>query len=146
MPQDDSLVFLEIIFKTSLENVWEAWTNPEWLMNWFGSDPDGKVLKAEVDVRPGGYFTVTFRDANLTEHTCFGRYEEVAPLRKLAFSWQWASEPGVESFITLLLTPAEKFTKMQFEHKNFGSASKHDYEKGWQRTFLKLERLLERQT
>ena len=145
MPQDDSLL-LEVTFNTSLENVWEAWTNPVWLMNWFGSDPNGKVLKAEVDVRPGGYFTITFQDANLAEHTCFGMYEEVEALRKLAFSWQWKSEPGVESFITLLLTPAEKFTRMQFKHKNFGSASKHDYEKGWQSTFLKLERLIERQT
>jgi len=146
MPQDDSLVLLEITFKTSLENVWEAWTNPVWLMNWFGSDPNGKVLKAEVDVRPGGYFTITFQDADLTEHTCFGMYAEVVALRKLAFSWQWKSEPGVESFITLMLTPVEKFTRMQFEHKNFGSGSKHDYEKGWRSTFLKLEKLLESQT
>jgi uncharacterized protein YndB with AHSA1/START domain len=143
MHQDDSLVLLEITFKTSLENVWEAWTNPLLLMNWFGSDPNGKVLKAEVDARQGGYFTITFQDSDLTEHTCFGIYAEVEPLRKLAFSWQWASEPGVESFITLLLTPAEKFTRMHFEHKNFGSGSKHDYEKGWQSTFLKLKRLLE---
>ena len=146
MLQDDSLVLLEITFNTSLENVWEAWTNPVCLMNWFGSDPNGKVLKAEVDVRPGGYFTITFQDADLTEHTCFGMYAEVEALRKLAFSWQWKSEPGVESFITVLLTPGEKFTRMQFEHKNFGSGSKHDYEKGWQSTFLKLEKLLESQT
>ncbi|RNI34814.1 SRPBCC domain-containing protein [Hanamia caeni] len=145
MPQDDYLVLLDITFKTSIENVWEAWTNPVWLMKWFGSDPKGKVLKAEVNVRPGGYFTITFQDADLTEHTCFGVYDEVEALRKLAFSWQWESEAGVESFITLLLTPAKKFTTMQFEHKNFGSASKHDYEKGWQSTFLKLERLLEHQ-
>jgi uncharacterized protein YndB with AHSA1/START domain len=111
-------------------------------MYWFGSDPEGKVLKAELEVRPGGKFEVTFQDSDLTEHICSGMYEEVLPLNKLTFSWHWKSEPGIESFITLLLTPEGKSTKMQFEHKNLGSGSEHDYAKGWQNTFSKLERML----
>jgi uncharacterized protein YndB with AHSA1/START domain len=139
MNQDS--VVLEITFTSSLENVWGAWTNPG-LMTWFGSDPNGKVLSADVDVRVGGRFEVTFQDADLTTHTCYGIYEDVQPFSKLVFSWQWKSEPNVESYISLLLFPIDKFTVMQFEHKNFGNGSKHDYEKGWRSTFVKLERLL----
>jgi uncharacterized protein YndB with AHSA1/START domain len=146
MTTNDSSVFLEQTFESSIEKVWDAWTNPTQVMNWFGSDPDGKVLQAELDVRPGGYFEVTFQDSDLTEHTCSGTYDEVKPLAKLTFSWMWKSEPGVESFIILMLIPAGKSTRMQFEHKNPGSGSKHDYVKGWQSTFLKLERLLGVQT
>ena len=142
MTTNDSSVFFEEIFKTPIEKIWDAWTNPTLIMNWFGSDPKGKVLKAALDVRPGGKFEVTFQDSDLTEHTCSGMYEEVRVLSKLTFSWQWKSEPGVESFILLLLTPEGKSTRMRFEHKNLGSDSKHDYEKGWQNTFAKLERLL----
>lgn len=146
MTTDDSSIFLEKTFKNSIKKIWEAWTNPTQIMGWFGSDPGGKVLKAELDVRPGGYFEITFQDSDLTEHTCSGIYDEVRALSKLAFSWQWKDEPGVESFITLLLTPEGKSTRMQFEHKNFGSGSKHDYAKGWQNTFSKLECLLSVQT
>ena len=142
MAVDDSSIFLEIIFKSPIERIWEAWTNSTLIMNWFGSDPKGKVLKAELDVRPGGYFEITFQDSDLAMHTCSGIYNEVQALSKLTFSWQWKSEPGVESFIILLLTPEGKSTRMQFEHKNLGSDSKHDYAKGWQNTFSKLERML----
>ena len=142
MTTDDSSITIEKTFKTNIEKLWDAWTIPSLIMNWFGSDPKGKVLKAELDVRPGGNFEVTFQDSDLTEHTCSGMYDEVRALSKLTFSWQWKSEPGVESFIILLLTPEGKSTRMQFEHKNLGSDSKHDYAKGWQNTFSKLERLL----
>src|SRR5436190_22168825 len=115
MTTDDSSIFIETIFKTTIEKIWDAWTNPTLIMNWFGSDPKGKVLKAELDVRPGGNCEITFRDSDQTEHTCSGMYDEVRALSKLTFSWQWKSEPGVESFIILLLTPEGKSTRMQFE-------------------------------
>lgn len=146
MTTDNSSIFFETTFKAPIEKIWDAWTNPTLIMNWFGSDPKGKGLKAALDVRPGGSFEITFQDSNLTEHTCSGIYDEVRPLSKLTFSWQWKSEPGVESFVVLLLSPEGKSTKMQFEHKNLGRDSEHNYAKGWQTTFSKLERLLGIQT
>jgi uncharacterized protein YndB with AHSA1/START domain len=125
-----------------LKKYGEAWTEPTVIMKWFGSDPKGKVLSAKLDVRPGGSFEVVFKDADQTEHTCRGIYTEIEKLSKLIFTWHWKSEPSVESFIVLLLTEEGKSTKMQFEHLNFGNGSKHDYVKGWQSTFLKLQQLL----
>lgn len=142
MPTNESSVLLEVTFNSPIEKIWAAWTNPTVIMTWFGSDPKGRVLKAELDVRPGGYFEITFQDSDLTQHTCFGIYEEVQPITRLSFSWQWKNEPGVESFITVLLMSEDKFTRMQFEHKNFGGASKHEYTRGWQNTFSKLESVL----
>lgn len=142
MTKDGSSIIIEKTFETTIEKVWDAWTIPSLIMNWFGSDPRGKVLKAHLDVRLGGSFEITFHDFDLTEHTCSGIYEEVWPINKLTFSWQWKSEPGVESAIILFLIPEGKSTRMLFEHKNIGLESKHDYAKGWQNTFLKLERLL----
>lgn len=135
-------VFIEMTIHASVEKVWEAWTEPSIIMNWFGSDPKGEVLNAKLDVQPGGGFEVTFKDSEQTEHTCSGIYNEIKKLSKLTFTWHWKSEPSVESFIVLLLTAEGESTNMQFEHMNFGSGSKHNYIKGWQSTFLKLERLI----
>ena len=146
MTPDDSSIFIETSFNCSIERAWEAWTNPIQLMNWFGSNPNGKVLKAELDVRPGGYFEVTFQDSDLTEHTCSGIYNEVQMPYKLTFSWQWKSEPDIKSFVIVLLISEGNSTRMQFEHKNLGSGSKHNYVQGWASTFSKLERLLDIRT
>jgi uncharacterized protein YndB with AHSA1/START domain len=143
MAKNSFSIFLKITFNSSVDKIWEAWTNPNQIIKWFGADPNGKGLEAKLDVRPGGYFEITFQDSDMTEHTCTGIYDEVRVLNKLTFSWQWKNEPGVESFVILLLDPEGQSTRMQFQHKNLGGGSKHDYAEGWKNTFKKLERLLE---
>jgi uncharacterized protein YndB with AHSA1/START domain len=135
-------VFIETTIHAPLENVWRAWTEPSLVVKWFGSDPNGIVLSATLDVIPGGRFEVTFKDSDQTEHTCSGVYHEVKKPWKLTFTWHWKNEPGVETFIVLLLAENGKLTKMQFEHMNLGGGSKHDYVKGWRSTFLKLEQAI----
>ena len=135
-------IHIETIIHASIEKVWQAWTDSE-AMTWFGSDPNGQVVKASIDARPGGNFEITFQNSDKTEFTCFGIYEDVRPPNHLSFSWEWKNEPGVRSFVTLLLSSeGNDNTKMNFSHANVGDKSAHDYEIGWQSTFLKLDRAL----
>src|SRR6185436_12790119 len=97
---------------------------------WFGSDPNGRLLKVEMDVRAGGNFEIKFRDSDGTEHTCFGIYKTVVPLHEFSFTWNWKEEPGVESFVSVLFSPKNDGTEMQFEHADIGNASAHDYKEG----------------
>ena len=138
---NDAIV-IEAIIHASSEDLWRAWTEPGLILKWFGSDPNGKGLKAEMDVRPGGRFEITFANSDETQHTCFGIYKEVKPYNKLSFTWTWKSEPGVESLVTVLLTSLNGDTQMQFEHAHVGASSKHNYLVGWQTTFEKLEKIL----
>jgi uncharacterized protein YndB with AHSA1/START domain len=142
METNNDAILVEAIIHASPKQVWKAWTDPNLLKYWFGSDPNGKVLEAKIDPRPGGNFEVTFCDSDGTEHTCSGVYKDVLEFNRLTFSWRWKSEPGVESFIILSLFPDGHSTRMQLEHLNPGSGSKHDYIKGWQSTFTKLEKLM----
>jgi len=133
---------IETIIHAPVKKVWQAWTDADLILNWFGSDPNGNGLKAVLDPQPGGYFEITFSNADGTEHTCHGVYRAVERLSKLSFSWAWKNEPGVESVVTILLTSENDFTRMQFEHAHVGIASKHSYLDGWTRTFEKLDRVL----
>ena len=114
-------------FDASPEELWDCWTNPARIRGWFGSDPNGEVLTARLDLRLGGSFEVTFRDADGTEHTCGGRYLDLQPHAKLAFSWRWKNEPGAESSIVVELKPVGTWTEMLFEHANPIGNSSHDY-------------------
>jgi uncharacterized protein YndB with AHSA1/START domain len=139
---DTDTITIETIINASVENVWKAWTDPILILNWFGSDPNGKGLKAELDTRPGGSFEISFQDSDQTEHVCSGVYVDVKEFSKLTFTWIWKNEPGVESFVTVTLTPENNLTRMFFQHAHAGTASMHDYQKGWQATFQKLEQVL----
>jgi uncharacterized protein YndB with AHSA1/START domain len=140
--KSDESVHIEVKLPASVTDVWNAWTDPTLVLKWFGSDPRGVGLKASMDVRPGGKFEISFRGSDGIEHTCFGVYLEVEEPAELTFTWEWKSEPGVESLVTIVLTPRGENTQMQFEHAQVGSASAHDYLTGWTLTFDKLKNLL----
>jgi uncharacterized protein YndB with AHSA1/START domain len=142
METNQASIVVESIIHASPQQVWKAWTDPNLLKHWFGSDPNGKVLSAKLDPKPAGNFEVTFCDGDGTEHTCSGTYREVEEYTRLSFTWRWKSEPGVESFIILSLVPQGYSTHLKLEHINPGTGSDHDYIKGWQSTFAKLEKMM----
>jgi uncharacterized protein YndB with AHSA1/START domain len=135
-------VRLETRIHSSARDVWKAWTDPELILKWIGSDPDGEGLKAQMDTRPGGKYEISFRNSDGSKHTCFGIYIEVLEFRNLAFSWEWENEPGVVSIVEISLTPDGDDTMMQFVHAHVGNLSMHDYHAGWESTFVKLNQLL----
>jgi len=142
MNVDSDTIKIETVLRSPVENVWKAWTDASFILKWFGSDPGGTGVQAVLDPQPGGHFEITFANADGGEHTCSGVYLNVEKFRKLSFSWTWKSEPSVESFVAIVLTPENNFTKMEFEHAHVGTASMHNYLTGWKSTFEKLERFL----
>ena len=139
---NEDAVRIEISFNATREKVWEAWTEPEYILQWFGSDLNGKGLRANMNVEQGGSYEITFKDGDETEHTCMGKYLIVKKFRQLSFTWEWKNERGVESLVNISFDSINVGTAMIFEHKNLGTASAHNYLIGWKRTFLKLERIL----
>lgn len=140
--QNADTITIEKIMNAPVEKVWAAWATPGMVSKWFGSNPNGTVQYAQLDVRVGGSFKVSFSNADGSPHTCFGVYTVVKPYSMLGFTWAWIAEPGVESLVTVKLTPQGNKTLMLFTHANVGYASAHNYLKGWGDTFLKLERAL----
>ena len=139
-------VQIEWNFSHPPAKVWQAWTDPSIAQLWFGSDPAGKVLDASFDVRVNGSFSVTFVNSDGTEFTCQGVYQEIDAPNRLVFTWGWTNQPEVNELITLQFAPAEGGTSMLFEQSNIDlGTALHNYAEGWQSTFQKLEKALEKQ-
>jgi uncharacterized protein YndB with AHSA1/START domain len=135
-------VHIEKIFDAPVELVWQTWTEPELLKLWFGSDPNGTVQKAELDLKVGGHYEIIFKDSDLSEHYCNGTFIEIKEKQKLVFSWEWKSEPGHISQVEVNLFPIGEKTKMIFEHRNLNPDSIHNYEYGWNSGFNKFDKAL----
>ena len=135
-------VSIDTVFPAPAEDVWKAWTDPALLLRWVGSDPRGRGLEADLDVRPGGRFTFSFENGDGTAFTAMGVYSVVLSPDRLAFTWTWANEPGHETRVDVSLERGEKGTLMRFRHENLDPASAHDYQTGWGSTFSKLSRTL----
>jgi len=135
-------IHIERIFDAPVELVWQAWTTPELLMLWFGSDPNGTVQKARVDLKVGGTYEIDFKDSDLSAHSCHGMFIEIEQNRKLIFSWEWKSEPGHISQVEVNLFSVGDKTKMIFEHRDLNPDSLHNYEYGWNSGFNKIDNAL----
>lgn len=128
-------------FSAAPRVVWNAWTDPEVVRRWWGSDPEGTVTSAVLDVRAGGRFAITFRDTSGVQHTSTGEYLRVDPVTELDFTWSWQSEPNNPSRVMVVFAVDGSGTRMRFTHSDLRGESQHDYAQGWRRTFAKLDRV-----
>jgi uncharacterized protein YndB with AHSA1/START domain len=126
------------------EKVWRAWTEPQALSAWFGPGESRSVTHAEVDVRPGGAYTIGFRTQDGQHHQVSGVYQEVVVNSKLSFTWAWQSTPERVSLVTIELRPTPEGCELDFRHDRFFDAAARDnHERGWTATLKKLDAFLQ---
>lgn len=66
--------------------VWEALTKPEHLKEWYMPREWGRVARAEMDLRPGGVFSIDIATADGQEFPNLGCFLEVVPMERLAWT------------------------------------------------------------
>ena len=82
---------LERIVDVSPKLIWEAWTTPKHLTEWFVPKP-WSVSACELDLRPGGIFKTIMRSPEGQEFPNIGCYLEIVPQKRLV--WTDALQPG----------------------------------------------------
>jgi uncharacterized protein YndB with AHSA1/START domain len=66
--------------------VWEALTKPEHLKEWYMPKGFGRVARAEMDVRPGGIFSIDIAGADGQEFPNLGCFLDVVPMERLVWT------------------------------------------------------------
>ena len=65
---------------------WEALTKPEHLKEWYMPRPWGRVAHCEMDVRPGGIFSIDIASPEGQEFPNLGCFLEVIPMERLVWT------------------------------------------------------------
>jgi uncharacterized protein YndB with AHSA1/START domain len=84
---------LERLIKAPRERVFEAWTKPEQMVQWFAPKPFQLVI-SEMDFRPGGRFVMAMRGPNGEEFPFSGTYREIVPPERLLWNSEFADGPA----------------------------------------------------
>lgn len=142
----DNTVIIERLLDAPATLVWSIWTKPEYIMHWFGSDMNGTVLSADVDLSVGGQYRISFRDSDGSMHKAFGEYIEVTAFKKLRYSFEWVSEPGFVTDVVVELMPQADKTLLKLTHSNLNPNSLHGYLDGWNGAINKIvKKIIEKQ-
>jgi uncharacterized protein YndB with AHSA1/START domain len=142
---DGETLRIERTFQAPAEAVFDAWTSEEVLRRWFSGQPGWETPEAEVDLRVGGAVRIVMRNpVEGEDHGGGGRYTEVDPPTRLAFTWTWdRDDEGRETLIEIDFEEAGGATTVRFTHAGLvDEESVRNHEEGWTVCFGNLERAL----
>lgn len=89
-------------FKAPARRVFEAWTKPELLKQWWIPKSFGmSFLSCEIDARTGGTYRFVFRHPSSEQPMAFfGRYIEVIPDARLVWTNEEGGDAGTVTTVT----------------------------------------------
>ena len=119
--------------------VYAAWTRADMIIGWFGpNDAVQESVKAAMDVRTGGRFTISFTRGG-EEISVSGLYKEVVPNEKLVFGWAWAAGSGHQSQVTVTTRAEGRGTLLTLKHEQlFDETAADAHRRGWNESLDKL--------
>jgi len=128
-------------FNASREMLFEVWSQPKHLVNWWG--PDGYSLPfCEVDFRVGGAYKICMRSPEGDDHWVSGTYREIAEPERIEFTWireDAVGKPWCDTVVTISFDEIEGRTHFRLYQTGFDSLEHRDgHRGGWSEC---LERL-----
>ncbi len=146
MNQDTSSVLtITRTFAAPCNRIFDAWTNPESEIGWWGPI-DFTLLFDEKDLKLGGHWRMGMtRQGEKT--VSGGVYREIAPPVRLVMTHAWEDSEGQlqspETLVTITLAEHNDQTKMVFTQSGFDDAAARDgHRTGWNEAFDALETAL----
>ncbi len=143
---EDHSVRQRRVLDASIERVWDAWTQPALMLEWFC--PLGMTTTdAVVALRVGGRFRITMAQGPQAlptppefgpELVAEGTYEQVERPRLLGFTWTWVGWDEV-SRVRINLRTVERGTELLLVHCRLRTEeSQMFHEAGWHSTLENL--------
>ncbi len=161
--QAASEIFLRIsrTLNAPRELVFQAWTEPDRLKQWWRAQPGFSTPIAEVDLRVGGRYRLGMQPPDRDEpYVVVGTYREILPPEKLVYTWAWevnppagtsgagpepasALEPG-ETLVTVEFHNVGGKTEVVLTHEYFPDSHVRDeHQGGWGGCLEQLAKLVE---
>jgi uncharacterized protein YndB with AHSA1/START domain len=127
-------IFVTREFDAPVEQVWKAWTQPEWLDKWWAPKP-WKANTTSMDFREGGVWLYYMEGPDHTRQHCRVDYETIVPNKSFS---------GMDSFSDEKGTPLTEMPGMHWKvgFNKSGSATKVEVEITFQ-SEADLEKIME---
>lgn len=113
--------------KATPEQVWQAYTTPQDIMQWNAASPDWHTTAAQVDLRVGGAFSSRMEAKDGSHGFDFaGVYTEVVPCQRLAY--RFGERHAQVDFVTQ--ADSSVLVTVTFEPENV--YPREQQQQGWQ--------------
>lgn len=116
--------------KAPADRVFAAWIDPAIARKFLFATPEGKMVRVEIDARPGGSFRITEkRDGEDVDH--IGTYERVEPPGTLIFTFGVPKYSPDMTRVTLAIEPTTTGSKLTLTHEGVPAEWRERTKQGW---------------
>jgi uncharacterized protein YndB with AHSA1/START domain len=134
---------MERTLKAPVTKVWDALTKGEAVGRWYGPTDEFQTEVLEWDLRVGGKYRITMHAPDGNAHTCHGIFREIAPMKKVSYTWSWEGQDPMESLVAFEISEEGGQTLLQFSHTGLPTEdSREHHQQGWMGCIGRLEKLL----
>jgi uncharacterized protein YndB with AHSA1/START domain len=146
-PSDTELVITRE-FTAPASLVWDAITNPEHVVHWYGM-AEGALKVCEIDLRVGGRWHYVLGGGAEGDHSFSGEYREVEPPTRLVSTESYDNMPGASYLATVTLSEEDGVTTLR-NHLTYPAQQIRDghvdsgMEYGMNISYQRLDALLDR--
>jgi uncharacterized protein YndB with AHSA1/START domain len=134
----------EITIKASAARIFEALTDPDRRMKWWGAEGRFQTTQMESDLRPGGRWAMRGTGIGGKPFSVVGEYRIVERPRLLVFTWlpNW-QEGATESLVRFDLEENDGVTTVRLTHSGLTSDGVRAHQ-GWPQILTWLQAYVER--
>jgi len=86
-------LFVTRLFDAPLPLVWNAWSDPEYVMQWWGPEGFTSPL-AKMDFREGGTSLVCMSSPDYGDHYSIWQYKKTVPMQRIEYIHNLADKEG----------------------------------------------------
>lgn len=136
----------EITIQAPAEEIFDALTNPQRLVQWWNVPGRFQMTHLESDLRPGGKRIM--RGSGYGKPvTITGEYREIERPRLLVFTWlpDWQGD-AVESVVRFEFEEKDGLTKVRLTHSGLTSEKSRESHRGWPQILAILQAHAERRS
>jgi uncharacterized protein YndB with AHSA1/START domain len=122
----------EITIRGSAARIFEALTDPDQRVKWWGTEGRFQTTHMESDLRPGGRWMMQGIGMGGRPFTVAGAYRNIERPRLLVFTWlpDWQGD-ATESLVRFELEESAGVTRVRLTHSGLTSERSRANHKGW---------------
>jgi uncharacterized protein YndB with AHSA1/START domain len=137
------------VIRASRQRVFDAWTRPEYVRQWFSPGGNKMVQDAAMDLRVGGGYRLQMQGENeecdngneaKRNSVVTGTYRKVVPHELLIFTWKINWDDSGETLVTVAFRDVAGGTEVRLTHERFATETLRDqHEAGWTSVLAHLD-------
>lgn len=141
MDSNDRLLVISRQVRAAPEAVFDAWTDPEVLRQWWGLK-EATCPEVRIDLRVGGRYSISNRLADGTIVRISGVYETIIRPEKLIYTW--SVDGGAEEKVHVSFERDGDGTRLTIRHEGITTSKAFaGHERGWNDSLERIQSYLQ---